>query len=598
LIPGFFFTFCSCTYASDKTTADSLEQVYRSGAYAKQDQLQILQDLALHHSDPEKILQYSEELIQTARAMDSIDYLFQGYLEKGNALRLKSDLSHALESYFQGAQVVENKEHKGQLGKMYIAIADVYSIMGNHRNAVSYYHNAIRILRQAKDSINVASALLNAGDEYANNDKLDSAQMLTEEAEAIFKELNSQTGQAYSLGNLGMIYAKLGRDLKAEFYMNSAILILEELNEYYPIAVYLIYISDIYLEKGDEATALSYARRSLELAQKYGLKKQVSEAYLALSGIYERLGNTGESYKYYKRHIAYKDSVNDIVTVQKMADLRTDFEVSRKQMEVDLLNEQKKTQQAVVIATVVALILICILAIGLYSRFRYIRRTNRIIEKERNRSDALLLNILPKDTAQELKQNGRVVAKRFESVTVLFTDFKGFTRIAEHLPPEKLVETIDYYFSMFDEIIEKHQLEKIKTVGDAYMCAGGLPFPTDDHAAKIVNAALEIVDRVAHARQSGSADHVPLDIRIGINTGPVVAGVVGTKKFAYDIWGDTVNIASRMESSSEPGRINISETTYNSVRDIFRCEYRGEMQVKNRGALKMYFVHDRVKASL
>jgi class 3 adenylate cyclase/Tfp pilus assembly protein PilF len=596
-IVGFFFIIYSSIYGQDKSTIDidSLSQIYKSGIYKKQDKLKILKELAVNHTDPEKILQYSEELIEAARGLDSIDYLFQGYLEKGNALRFKSNLSHALQSYFQGAQIVEDEESKIKLGKVYIAIADVYSIMGNHQNAVNYYRKAINILRQENDSSTVASALLNAGDEYTNHDKLDSAQIYTEEAEAIFKKLDSQLGQAYSLGNLGMIYAKLGRDLKAEYHMNRAILILEELNEYYPIAVYLIYISDIYLEKGDGSTALNYANRSLKLAQKYGLKKQVSDAYLALSRIYEQAGNTEESFNYYKNHITYKDSVNDISTVQQMADLRTNFEVSRKQMEVDLLNEQKKNQQTIVIATIIALILICLLAIGLYNRFLYIRKTSRIIEKERKRSDNLLLNILPRDTAQELKQNGKVIAKRFESVSVLFTDFKGFTEVAEHLPPEKLVETIDFYFSKFDAIIEKHNLEKIKTVGDAYMCAGGLPFPSEDHAVRIVKAGIEILELVRGTQQLKSAEMAQLDVRIGINTGPVVAGVVGTKKFAYDIWGDTVNIASRMESNSEPGKINISESTYNAVKDAFDCEYRGEIKVKNRGILKMYFVNEEVK---
>jgi len=272
-----------------------------------------------------------------------------------------------------------------------------------------------------------------------------------------------------------------------------------------------------------------------------------------------------------------------------MADLRTEFEVSKKQIEVDLLHQQKKNQQIIVIAAIIALILICLLAFGMYRRYKFIRETNHIIENERNRSEKLLLNILPKETANELKLNGKVKAKRFESVTVLFTDFKGFTNYAEQLSPEVLVETIGSYFSKFDEIMEKYGLEKIKTVGDAYMCAGGLPFPTENHAFKMISAAFEIVDFVNQAKNT--AVNQGFDIRIGINTGPVVAGVVGTKKFAYDIWGDTVNIASRMESNSAPGKINISENTYALIKEKCACEYRGEIEVKNRGRLKMYFVN-------
>ena len=204
----------------------------------------------------------------------------------------------------------------------------------------------------------------------------------------------------------------------------------------------------------------------------------------------------------------------------------------------------------------------------------------------------MLLNILPEQTAEELKDKGKVQAKRFDSVSVMFTDFKGFTAYSDKLSPEELVDSIDFYYSKFDDIIEKHGLEKIKTVGDAYMCAGGLPFPTPDHPVKMLEAALEIAEFVKESKKLDPDDMTRFDIRIGINTGPVVAGVVGNKKFAYDIWGDTVNIASRMESNSEPGKINISENTYQLIKDQFKCTYRGEIEAKNKGMMKMYFVDE------
>ena len=181
------------------------------------------------------------------------------------------------------------------------------------------------------------------------------------------------------------------------------------------------------------------------------------------------------------------------------------------------------------------------------------------------------------------------MAKKYASVTVLFSDFVGFTSYAEKLSPEDLVKTIDYYFSKFDLIMDKYGLEKIKTIGDAYMAAGGLTDKTVDHAKQMVLAAKEMNDFVAKAKDDSSTS-ATFDIRIGINTGPVVAGVVGTKKFAYDIWGDTVNIASRMESNSESGRINITEYTHDIIKNDFNFDYRGELAVKNRGDLKMYFV--------
>lgn len=589
---GFFFIFYLSVFGQTQLSIDSLESIYQSGRYAEHDKLKILKELAINHSNNDRRLFFSEELIREADALDSNSYLFQGFLEKGNSLRIKSDLSHALESYFQAAQLVSKETNSRQLGIVSIAIADVYAIMGNHQNAVIYHQNAIRILRVAKDSINIASALLNAGDEYINIGQLDSALIYTMEAESIFRNINYQLGEAYSLGNIGMIYAKLGSDLQAEKNMNKAIVLLQNLHEYYPIAVYLAYIADIYLVRKDYPTAINYAAKSLELAQLYGLKKQVSDAYLKLSEIYEQAGKPAEAFAHFKNYIIYKDSVNNLTSVQQMADLRTDFEVSRKQIEVDLLNQQKENQQIIVIAVVIAMVLILLLSFGIYRRYKFIRRTSQIILAEKNHSENLLLNILPKETAQELMESGKVRAKRFDSVTVLFTDFKGFTQYAEKLSPEKLVERVDFYFSKFDEIIHRHGLEKIKTIGDAYMCAGGLPFPIRDHAFKTVSAAIEIAEFVEEAKRLKSEDET-FDIRIGINTGPVVAGIVGTRKFAYDIWGDTVNIASGMETNSDPGKINVSERTYELIRDAFDCEFRGEIEVKNKGLMKMYFVKNR-----
>jgi class 3 adenylate cyclase len=217
-------------------------------------------------------------------------------------------------------------------------------------------------------------------------------------------------------------------------------------------------------------------------------------------------------------------------------------------------------------------------------------RTRELVS-EKKKSDDLLLNILPSEVAEELKLKGFADAKDFAEATVMFTDFKDFTRIGEKLSPAKLVEEIHFCFSSFDNIIHKHGIEKIKTIGDAYMCAGGLPVANKTHADDVVKAALEIRDFMAnHNKEKLAKGELPFEIRIGINTGPVVAGIVGVKKFAYDIWGDTVNLASRMESSGEAGKVNISGSTYELVKDKFTCAHRGKIQTKNKGEVDMYFL--------
>jgi class 3 adenylate cyclase len=215
----------------------------------------------------------------------------------------------------------------------------------------------------------------------------------------------------------------------------------------------------------------------------------------------------------------------------------------------------------------------------------------RELEDEKKKSDNLLLNILPAEVAHELKQKGRTNAKTYSMVTVMFSDFKDFTGVSENVSAELLVAEIDYCFSGFDNIIQKYGIEKIKTVGDAYICAGGLPVLTYTHAMDTVNAAIEIRNfMLARKIEKEARGEMPFEIRIGIHSGPVVAGIVGIKKFAYDIWGDTVNIASRMESSGEAGKVNISGTTYGLVKDKFNCAHRGKIQAKNKGEIDMYFV--------
>ena len=224
-----------------------------------------------------------------------------------------------------------------------------------------------------------------------------------------------------------------------------------------------------------------------------------------------------------------------------------------------------------------------------------VKERTTALQSEKEKTDELLLNILPLDIARELKEKGYAEAQKYESVSVLFTDFKGFSIIAEKMSAAELVAEIDYCFKEFDRIIQKYGIEKIKTIGDAYMVVGGLPVTNTTHALDVINAGIEIRDFIEEHKKSMIAQNKPIfEVRIGIHTGNVVAGIVGLKKFAYDIWGDTVNVAARMESSSEAGKINISGATYQLVKDHFKCTYRGKIKAKNKGEVDMYFVEGRI----
>jgi len=583
---GFVFIFPTSGFTQNQSNIDSLELIYTTHGFMEEDKLENLWDLAKFHTDQQKRIDFATELLKEAKASDSINFVWRAYLEKGHARNKKGDVNLALQNYLAAADIAIELQDDEKLINTYTAIGDAYSNAKNHYNTVYYYIKALDLnpKETVRDSTMFAITNSNLGDEYLKVKQPDSALIYLNQSEPIFKALEYKNGIAYNQGNIGIAYALQGKHVLAEQNMNAASIVHREFGDNYPICVYLLFMADIYVQKNDITSALGFAHESLKLAQEKNLKQQISDANLKLAELYELQGNTRRTFKYYKDHITYRDSIHNLENVQQMANLRTNFEVSQKQTEVDLkqtevnlLNEQKTNQRVLIFG------MLAILGMtGLYFRN---------INKEKRRSDDLLLNILPTNTAEELKKYGKVKAKKFESATVMFTDFQAFTKYSQSLSPEMLVQSVDYFFSKFDEIIDTYELEKIKTIGDAYMCAGGLTNGSTDHVIQMIQAAFEIKAFVEETKQLSNNDIAHFNIRIGINTGTVVAGVVGKNKFAFDIWGDAVNVASRMESNSEPGRINVSENTYQLIKDHFDCEYRGEIDVKNKGMMKMYFVN-------
>ncbi len=272
--------------------------------------------------------------------------------------------------------------------------------------------------------------------------------------------------------------------------------------------------------------------------------------------------------------------------------------LTRQQMEISARDSELALQSSQRNMLAVGAGAILILAIGLFFRYSTLRKMNKLLEQKNSdiaaaqqRSDELLLNILPATVANELKANGAAAARQHDLVTVLFTDFVDFSKVAAVMTPSQLVKELDYCFRAFDEISGRYDLEKIKTIGDAYMCAGGLKEGDKDHAERVVQAALEMRQFIETWKAIKQQNNAPFfDVRIGIHSGPLVSGVVGTHKFAYDIWGNTVNLAARMEEGSAAGKVNISGTTYSLVKDHFKFTPRGPIPAKNVGTVDMYFV--------
>lgn len=576
LLIGLFISVFYISNAQDQRIADRLQLVYKADTLQGIAKLELLKELSYNETkDLNLALQFAEELIDLSGRLDNLRYQSQGYYQKGNAHRLQGNLQDAINAYFNSAKLAKEGGKMTVEGSSYSSVADIYSISDDHQNASLYYKKAISTLRKTEDTIAIASVIMNYGFDLFNNKKYDSALIHFEESGKIFEKVNYIIGKAYNLGNIGMVYANQGYNKKAEKNINEALKILEDYEDYYAISEFLLSMADIYVEKNNHTFAIDYAQKSLDLGKKYGLKEQIGDANLKLSELYESLGNPSQSLIHYKDFVVYRDSLNDIKTVRELANVRADFEVSQKQLQVEKVNQQKRNQ----------LIILGLVGLGFLTLVWYYKA----IRKEKRKSDNLLLNILPAEIAHELKHKGEVESVKCKAVTVLFTDFVQFSKVAEHVTPKQLVKSIDHYFKKFDEITSKHGLEKIKTVGDAYMCASGLPNPNPDHAKNAIKAAKEIADMVkGELNAQNGLTH--FEIRIGLHSGPVVAGIVGLKKWQYDIWGDTVNIASRMESASEAGRVNLSETTYQEIKDEFQCEYRGELEVKHRGKFKMYFL--------
>jgi len=314
------------------------------------------------------------------------------------------------------------------------------------------------------------------------------------------------------------------------------------------------------------------------------LEENSEHLYRLLADIYTAKKDYQSAVKYERLNRVLNDTLMSRENAAKNIHLQEQFEMNREMEEQELkeaeagreLQRQKYIRYGVTGG-------LGIVAIFFGVTFVQMRR----VRKEKKRGDDLLLNILPAEIAEELKEKGKADAKQFDEVTVMFTDFVSFTKVSEKLSPQQLVDELHACFSGFDAIISKYNIEKIKTMGDGFIAAAGLPVANNTHAENMVTAAIEICRFMATRQQQNS---LTFQIRIGIHSGPVVAGIVGVKKFAYDIWGDTVNTAARMEQNSEAGKINISQTTYELVKDKFNCKYRGEIEAKNKGLLRMYFV--------
>lgn len=635
------FSFASTCAFSQNAQVDSLKNVLLSSTLQDTSRVNTLLFVSsnLSRPSPEEAIEYGKQALELSEKLGFVKGQAKALKAIGMGYYMQSKYIDGLFYWRQALAMYDSAGDRLGVANMLNNLGAVHFNEGNDPQAIEYYLQSLKVSEELNDTLRIATALINIGAVYYNK-KATHPQSLEYYLKAL--PLSEALGDQDAIGttavNMGEIYLENNNDSLALFYFEKALNAYQQsANGNVPYA--LNDIGKVYAARKNFSTAISYQRQSYELAEKLGTRLEMAQALIGLATTYEmkgdipsaiqhftraeaiavqisdanfelsniygsladaysRINDFRNAYHYQTLFSTIKDTLYNAEMDKKLQSKMLGFELDKKQGQIDLLEKDKALQEADIRrqklmrnAVGVTGIMLLLMVAGLFSRYRYVRKTKRIIENEKERSEKLLLNILPVETAEELKEKGSATPKQYDLVSVLFTDFKGFTLIAEKLTPTELVEELNRCFFEFDKIIDKHGLEKIKTIGDAYMCAGGIPVANQTNPVHIVRAGLEIkefMENMKREREARGQDY--WELRIGIHTGPVVAGVVGKNKFAYDIWGDAVNTASRMESSGIPGKVNISGTTYEYVKDYFECSYRGKVYAKNKGDIDMYIV--------
>lgn len=483
-------------------------------------------------------------------------------------------------------------------------IGEILNGQGSIPEALDYFTRSLALLEELGDKQWIANALMNIGMCYANLGEYSRVFDYYQHSQEYYQEAGDKRGIIQCLHVIGQAHYALKDIPRALSFYGQSLAKSEDIDYKRGAVLSLTDMGNIYYDLKDHHRSLEYCKRSIRLAEEMGALELQRDAFDCIYRNYREMGNMRQALYSLEKLNAFDDSLKRLETARSLQQMKMNFEAfqdsivrAETQRRVKETYEEEAQQNKMVRNISIGTgLFFLLLAGGYYSRWRYVRRSKVIIEKEKIRADKLLLNILPEEITEELKENGKVGAREFNNVAVLFTDFVDFTAISEKLSAVELVQEINTCFEAFDGIIGKYHVEKIKTIGDSYMAAGGLPVPSADAARNTVLAALEMQQFIATRKALKAASgETAFEMRAGIHSGPVVAGIVGVKKFQYDIWGDTVNTASRIENKGEAGQVNISRSIRELIKDDpqFICTPRGMIAIKGKGEVEMYFVERR-----
>lgn len=520
---------------------------------------------------------------------------------KGAIYYYLGNFPKALDHYKKAIQFHEELKNEAKVAGTTQNIGNIYLQLNDNTSAKKHFEIAKKIYKKNANEKALSLVLSSIGKVYLKEKKYEIALNNFEESLKLATENNETQVQAEVLFNLGKLYEAKNNFPKSVAHYNQSINISKEIKSNLHESSSLIALGGIQLKLNKNNQAIKNCKRGLKLAEKLNTISIQEEACKCLYTAYKSINQSNKALFYNEQMHLLKDSLNLKQTTNKILNMKFEKEMFldsiahiEKERKIQIKHKQaiaKKEKQRNIFIVVGCFALI--IAISVFSRLNFVKKSKARLQIEKDRSENLLLNILPEEIAEELKEKGFVDAQDFESASILFTDFKSFTEAASKLSPQELVEEINTYFKAFDTIMETYTIEKIKTIGDAYMAAGGLPKPDINAVKNTILAALDMQAFVTKRKAENDVQNKPaFEMRVGIHVGPIVAGIVGVKKFQYDIWGDTVNTASRMESNGLVGKVNISHDTYILVKDEkdLAFEYRGKITAKGKGELEMYFV--------
>ncbi|QZY55274.1 adenylate/guanylate cyclase domain-containing protein [Crassaminicella profunda] len=492
----------------------------------------------------------------------------------------QGDYEKALDYYLQALDINTKIQNKEEMATCLNNIGSINQQQRYYNKSFNYYLQALKIFEEINNQKGTAVTLNNIADIYILKKDYEKALTYFSRALKIYTNLDNKEEIANTLNNIGYIYDITANYPFALQFYEKSLSIREEIQDEKGIINSYNNMGTVYHYLEKLQNALDYHTKAYEKATKITYTEGILSSLENIAFDYKSLGDYKKAFLYYEKHTELKNALQDQDIRENIIEMETKYETEKKQMKIELLAKENKMNTfkyrlQLILSLVSLLILLIVIVLGY------------IIWKEKKKSEKLLLNILPSKVAHDLKKTGKTEPESFENVTVYFSDIVGFTKISSTLKPKFLIDELNDLFTHFDNIMEKHSCERIKTIGDAYLAICGMHEKKQDHAQHMIQASIEILDYLNNRNKN---TQIQWQIRIGIHSGNIVGGVVGIKKYIYDVFGDTINTASRMESNSDAMKINVSEATYNLTKDDFSFIKRASIEVKGKGLVTMYFV--------